>query len=42
MPATPESDLLLHTEGLKKIYDGRAVVNGVDIEVKKGEIVGLL
>ncbi|MBE7497354.1 MAG: LPS export ABC transporter ATP-binding protein [Verrucomicrobiaceae bacterium] len=37
-----ESDILLHTEGLKKVYDGRAVVNGVDIEVKKGEIVGLL
>jgi lipopolysaccharide export system ATP-binding protein len=34
--------LLLHTEGLKKVYDGRAVVNGVDIEVKEGEIVGLL
>jgi lipopolysaccharide export system ATP-binding protein len=34
--------MLLHTEGLKKVYDGRAVVNGVDIEVKKGEIVGLL
>ncbi len=33
---------LLHTDGLKKIYDGRAVVNGVDIEVKAGEIVGLL
>lgn len=33
---------LLHTEGLKKVYDGRAVVNGVDIEVKEGEIVGLL
>jgi lipopolysaccharide export system ATP-binding protein len=34
--------VLLHTEGLKKVYDGRAVVNGVDIEVKAGEIVGLL
>lgn len=34
--------VLLHTEGLKKVYDGRAVVNGVDIEVKEGEIVGLL
>lgn len=33
---------LLYTEGLKKVYDGRAVVNGVDIEVKEGEIVGLL
>ncbi|WP_170266925.1 LPS export ABC transporter ATP-binding protein [Brevifollis gellanilyticus] len=33
---------LLHTEGLRKVYDGRAVVNGVDIEVKEGEIVGLL
>ncbi|MCB1277854.1 MAG: LPS export ABC transporter ATP-binding protein [Prosthecobacter sp.] len=35
-------NMLLHTEGLKKVYDGRAVVNGVDIEVKSGEIVGLL
>ena len=34
--------MLLHTQGLKKIFDGRTVVNGVDIEVKKGEIVGLL
>ncbi len=34
--------VLLHTQGLKKVYDGRAVVNGVDIEVKSGEIVGLL
>ena len=37
-----EQGILLHTEGLKKVYDGRAVVNGVDIEVKAGEIVGLL
>jgi lipopolysaccharide export system ATP-binding protein len=39
---TPGGATLLHTEGLKKVYDGRAVVNGVDIEVKTGEIVGLL
>ena len=38
----PDRNTLLHTEGLKKVYDGRAVVNGVDIEVKSGEIVGLL
>jgi lipopolysaccharide export system ATP-binding protein len=37
-----DSDVLLYTRGLKKVYDGRAVVNGVDIEVKRGEIVGLL
>jgi lipopolysaccharide export system ATP-binding protein len=35
-------EVLLFTKGLKKVYDGRAVVNGVDIEVRKGEIVGLL
>lgn len=40
--ADTEQSMLLHTEGLKKVYDGRAVVNGVDIEVKTGEIVGLL
>lgn len=35
-------DYLLYTENLKKVYDGRAVVNGVDINVRHGEIVGLL
>lgn len=39
---SPEEERLLYTENLKKVYDGRAVVNGVDIEIKKGEIVGLL
>jgi lipopolysaccharide export system ATP-binding protein len=38
--AAPES--LLHTGGLRKVYDGRAVVNGVDIHVGHGEVVGLL
>ncbi len=33
---------LLETKGLSKIYDGRQVVKGVDILVKRGEIVGLL
>ncbi len=33
---------LLATRGLVKIYDGRTVVNGVDIHVRPGEIVGLL
>lgn len=42
--AAPEQDdeALLYTRQLVKIYDGRAVVNGVDIDVKRGEIVGLL
>jgi lipopolysaccharide export system ATP-binding protein len=35
-------ELLLDTEGLVKIYNGRTVVNGVNINVKRGEIVGLL
>ncbi len=33
---------IMRTEKLVKIYGGRAVVNGVDIEVRPGEIVGLL
>jgi len=33
---------LLETDKLVKVYGGRAVVNGVDINVKRGEIVGLL
>ncbi len=33
---------VLRTDKLVKIYGGRAVVNGVDINCHKGEIVGLL
>ncbi|MDB6156090.1 MAG: lptB 1 [Chthoniobacteraceae bacterium] len=36
--ATP----ILRTEKLVKVYGGRAVVNGIDINLKRGEIVGLL
>ncbi|MDQ3621169.1 MAG: LPS export ABC transporter ATP-binding protein [Verrucomicrobiota bacterium] len=32
----------MQTEKLVKIYGGRAVVNGIDIQIKRGEIVGLL
>jgi lipopolysaccharide export system ATP-binding protein len=33
---------LLEVKGLSKSYDGREVVKGVDILVKRGEIIGLL
>ena len=35
-------DPLMRTDKLVKIYGGRAVVNGVDINVHRGEVVGLL
>jgi len=39
----PGSDeFLLRTDGLVKIYHGRRVVNGVNICVRRGEVVGLL
>ena len=36
------TDSLLSTNGLVKIYDERSVVDGIDIKVKEREIVGLL
>src|SRR6266481_44649 len=33
---------ILRTERLVKIYGGRSVVNGIDIQVNEGEIVGIL
>ncbi len=43
-PSGPAKDQapLLQTDKLVKIYNGRSVVNGVDINVRRGEIVGLL
>jgi len=42
MSEAPDNNALLRTQGLVKIYGGRRVVDGVDINVKSGEIVGLL
>ena len=40
---SPDSALyLIRTQGLVKQYGGRRVVNGVDIHVRAGEVVGLL
>jgi len=36
------ASLLIQTQGLVKQYGGRRVVNGVDIHVRSGEVVGLL
>jgi lipopolysaccharide export system ATP-binding protein len=41
-PADEHSPLLIQTHGLVKQYGGRRVVNGVDIHVRAGEVVGLL
>jgi len=38
----PAGKAILETEGLVKTYSGRNVVNGVDINCRRGEIVGLL
>ena len=40
--ATTKRNTVLVTDQLVKIYGGRAVVNGIDIKVRAGEIVGLL
>src|ERR1700680_4945493 len=41
MPAR-NPEFTLHAKGLKKSFGSRAVVNGVDLEVASGEVVGLL
>ena len=41
-PASGEAAYLIQTRGLVKQYGGRRVVNGVDIHVRAGEVVGLL
>lgn len=41
-PPTEKGQLVMKTEGLVKQYGGRTVVKGVDIDVRRGEVVGLL
>ncbi|MEI7957479.1 MAG: LPS export ABC transporter ATP-binding protein [Verrucomicrobiota bacterium] len=42
-PTAPTTlEPILRTEKLVKIYGGRAVVNGVEINIKPGEVVGVL
>src|SRR6266446_7680225 len=41
-PHPAEREKVLFADQLVKIYGGRAVVNGVDLKVAAGEIVGLL
>lgn len=36
------SEVILKVKGLKKVYDGKPVVNKISFEVKKGEIFGIL
>ena len=40
--AAPKVETVLTTDQLVKIYGGRAVVDGVNMNVRAGEIVGLL
>ncbi len=41
-PGGDQAPSLIQTRGLVKQYGGRRVVNGVDIHVRAGEVVGLL
>jgi lipopolysaccharide export system ATP-binding protein len=41
-PAAAKIDNVLSTEQLMKTYGGRSVVDGIDLNVKAGEIIGLL
>ncbi len=36
------SKIILKLKDLRKLYDGKAVVNGINLEVKTGEIFGIL
>ncbi|HEY0257774.1 MAG TPA: ATP-binding cassette domain-containing protein, partial [Candidatus Methylacidiphilales bacterium] len=42
LPDGERAPFLIQTHGLIKQYGGRRVVNGVDIHVRAGEVVGLL
>ncbi|GAA5150599.1 ABC transporter ATP-binding protein [Nocardioides marinquilinus] len=42
MPNTAAGEPAIHVEGLRKAYSGRTVVDGVDLRVDAGQVVGLV
>ncbi|MDD5261826.1 MAG: ABC transporter ATP-binding protein [Methylacidiphilales bacterium] len=42
MGEEPEFDLAIDVRGITKRFDGRTVVNGIDMQVQRGEIYGFL
>ncbi|MCC6069703.1 ABC transporter ATP-binding protein [Massilia sp. GCM10020059] len=36
------STAIMHAKGIKKSFSGHAVLNGLDLEVKPGQVIGLL
>ena len=36
------SELVIHATGLKKSFDDKQVLNGVDLKIPRGAIVGLI
>mgnify|MGYP000871575330 FL=1 len=37
-----KDEIIVRVKGLTKVYDGKKVVDGIDFEVKRGEIFGIL
>src|SRR2546422_9240225 len=42
MPEDPARDLAIDVKGMTKRFDGRTVVNHIDLQVRAGEIYGFL
>jgi ABC-2 type transport system ATP-binding protein len=42
IPALPTRDIILQTQGLSKVYGKRLAVNGLNLEVARGEVFGFL
>jgi len=38
----PDTDHVVRVRGLRKSYDGRVVVDGLDLDVRRGEVLGLI
>ena len=41
-PETPEGELVVRCRGISKSYDGRQILKGVDLEVRKGETLVIM
>jgi ABC-type transporter Mla maintaining outer membrane lipid asymmetry ATPase subunit MlaF len=42
VPGGADSELVVECRNIRKSYDGRVILDGIDFQARKGEVVGIM